>query len=99
MHNVVIVLGNSASSASPFMIGHAVMRDAIDATAVIGALQSVGLWARGGADPNVSGQLGNNFPKAEASPDCSLRRGRATLVDRPDTLAPPHPPAPVAATV
>ena len=29
MHNVVIVLGNSASSASPFEIGHAVMRDAI----------------------------------------------------------------------
>ena len=28
MHNVAIVLGNSASSASPFEIGHAVMRDA-----------------------------------------------------------------------
>ncbi len=43
MHNVVIVLGNSASSASPFEIGHAVMRDAIDSAAVIEALKSVGL--------------------------------------------------------
>lgn len=35
MHNVVIVLGNSASSASEFEIGHAVMNDAIDAPAVL----------------------------------------------------------------
>src|SRR5205085_7642715 len=35
MHNVVIVLGNSDVSASPFVIGHSVMRDAIDAAAVI----------------------------------------------------------------
>jgi len=42
MHNVAIVLGNSASSASPFEIGHAVMRDAIDSAAVIDALKSVG---------------------------------------------------------
>src|SRR4051794_24524707 len=43
MHNVVIVLGNSASSASEFEIGHAVMSDAIDAEAVTSALGSVGL--------------------------------------------------------
>ena len=34
MRNVVIVLGNSGSSASEFEIGHAVMRDAIDSAAV-----------------------------------------------------------------
>src|SRR5258708_3440703 len=43
MHNVVIVFGNSAASASPFIIGHAVMRDAIDSAAVLDALKSVGL--------------------------------------------------------
>src|SRR5438552_2161517 len=43
MHNVVIVLGNSNASASPFVIGHGVMRDAIDAAAVTEALRSVGL--------------------------------------------------------
>ena len=35
MHNVVIVLGNSNSSASPFVIGHGVMRDSIDSAAVL----------------------------------------------------------------
>ena len=43
MHNVVIVMGNSGLSASPFRIGHAVMRDAIDLPAVMQALESVGL--------------------------------------------------------
>src|SRR5260370_36813882 len=37
MHNVVIVLGNSASSASSYEIGHAVMRAAIDFAAGAGA--------------------------------------------------------------
>src|ERR1700731_149473 len=35
MHNVVIVMGNSNASASPFIIGQGVMRDSIDAAAVI----------------------------------------------------------------
>ena len=41
MHNVVIVMGNSAASASPFVIGHSVMRDSIDLAAVAG-----GAWQR-----------------------------------------------------
>src|SRR5882757_5328941 len=51
MHNVVIVLGNSDLSASRFVIGHGVMRDAIDAAAVIAALRSVGLGLGDIADP------------------------------------------------
>src|SRR5260221_3746484 len=90
MHNVVIVLGNSASSASPFMIGHAVMRDAIDATAAIGALQNVGLWARGGSDPTVSGQLVNIFSQTEASPGFRLPRGPDTTLDDTDIRASRH---------
>ena len=43
MHNVVIVMGNSRSSVSPFVIGHAVMRDSIDLSAVLEALKGVGL--------------------------------------------------------
>jgi cyanuric acid amidohydrolase len=35
MHNVVIVMGNSHASVSPFIIGHALMRDAIDLSAVL----------------------------------------------------------------
>ncbi len=90
MHNVVIVLGNSASSASPFVIGHAVMRDAIDAAAVIGALESVGLWARDRSDPIVPGRLVNIFAKAEASPDGSVRGCRHTMLDDSDIGATRH---------
>src|SRR5882757_7230812 len=43
MHNVVIVMGNSPISQSPFVIGHAVMRDAIDLAAVMEAIRSAGL--------------------------------------------------------
>ena len=57
MHNVVIVLGNSNSSASRFVIGHDVMRDAIDAAAVMAALGSVGLRSGDLSDPaDSSGQ-------------------------------------------
>jgi cyanuric acid amidohydrolase len=45
MHNVVILVGASRFSSSPFTIGHAVMRDAIDLPAVMQALESVGLRA------------------------------------------------------
>src|SRR5260370_1060907 len=71
MHNVVIVLGNSTSSASPFEIGHAVMRDAIDAASVINVLKSVGIGA--GSGPMGGRQLVNIFAKAEASPNGSVR--------------------------
>jgi cyanuric acid amidohydrolase len=89
-HNVVIVLGNSASSASPFVIGHAVMRDSIDSAAVIGALESVGLWARDRSDPIVPGRLVNIFAKAEASPDGSVRGCRHTMLDDSDIGATRH---------
>jgi cyanuric acid amidohydrolase len=90
MHNVVIVLGNSNASASPFVIGHAVMRDSIDAAAVIGALESVGLWARDRSDPIVPGRLVNIFAKAEASPDGSVRGCRHTMLDDSDIGATRH---------
>jgi len=90
MHNVVIVLGNSNSSASPFVIGHAVMRDAIDSAAVIGALESVGLWARDRSDPIVPSRLINIFAKAEASPDGTVRGCRHTMLDDSDIGATRH---------
>jgi cyanuric acid amidohydrolase len=90
MHNVVIVLGNSNSSASRFVIGHAVMRDAIDSAAVIGALESVGLWARDRSDPIVPGRLVNIFAKAEASPDGTVRGCRHTMLDDSDIGATRH---------
>ena len=86
MHNVVIVLGNSESSASEFVIGHAVMEDAIDAAAVTAALQSVGL----GANPQPGRALLNIFAKAEASPDGSVRGFRHTMLEDTDISSTRH---------
>jgi cyanuric acid amidohydrolase len=90
MHNVVIVLGNSASSASPLTIGHAVMRDAIDSAAVIAALKSVGLGVGDGSGPTTGRQLVNIFAKAEASPDGTVRGFRHTMLDDSDIGATRH---------
>jgi cyanuric acid amidohydrolase len=90
MHNVIIVLGNSASSASPFVIGHAVMRDAIDSAAVIDALKSVGIRIGDDSEPMASRQLVNIFAKAEASPNGSVRGFRHTMLEDTDISATRH---------
>jgi len=87
MHNVVIVMGNSVSSLSPFVIGHAVMRDSIDLAAVVDALSSVGLSA---ADAQANGRLVNIFAKAEASPDGCVRGFRHTMLDDSDVGSTRH---------
>jgi cyanuric acid amidohydrolase len=87
MHNVVIVMGNSHLSTSPFVIGHAVMRDAIDLSAVIEALKSVGL---GLADAQTKDRLVNIFAKAEASPDGAVRGFRHTMLDDSDVGSTRH---------
>jgi len=81
MHNVVIVMGNARASISPFVIGHAVMRDSIDLAAVLEALKSVGL---GLADARDQRRLVNIFAKAEASPDGAVRGFRHTMLDDSD---------------
>jgi cyanuric acid amidohydrolase len=89
MHNVVIVLGNSQLSASPFVIGHGVMRDAIDATAVIEALRSVGLGF-GDISASMRDRLVNIFAKAEASPDGAVRGLRHIMLEDTDISATRH---------
>lgn len=86
LHNVVILFGNSASSASEFEIGHAVMDDAIDATAVMSALKGVGL----GATPQPGRELVNIFAKAEASPDGTIRGFRHTMLEDTDISSTRH---------
>jgi len=86
MHNVVIVMGNSAASQSPFVIGHAVMRDSIDLAAVVEALESVGLSAA----EAQNGRLVNIFAKAEASPDGCVRGFRHTMLDDSDVGSTRH---------
>jgi len=92
MHNVIIVLGNSASSASEFEVGHAVMNDAIDAPAVVSALNSVGLGIGLGVAPLATEgrELVNIFAKAEASPDGSVRGFRHTMLEDTDISSTRH---------
>lgn len=87
MHNVIIVMGNSTRSTSPFVIGHAVMRDSIDLAAVLAALRSVGL---GLGDATMQDRLVNIFAKAEASPDGSVRGFRHTMLDDSDVGSTRH---------
>jgi cyanuric acid amidohydrolase len=87
MHNVVILVGNSQFSRSPFKIGHAVMRDSIDLPAVMQALESVGLSA---LDARSQSRLVNIFAKAEASPDGAIRGLRHTMLDDSDVNATRH---------
>lgn len=81
MHNVIILMGNSANALSPFVIGHAVMRDSIDRAAVMEALNSVRLDIE---DAQISSRLVNIFAKAEASPDGYVRGFRHTMLDDSD---------------
>ena len=88
MHNVVIVMGNSSHATSSLVIGHALMRDAIDYAAVIEALNSAGLESNhASATP---GRLVNIFAKAEASPDGVVRGCRHTMLEDTDISATRH---------
>jgi cyanuric acid amidohydrolase len=87
MHNVVILIGNSRFSSSPFRIGHAVMRDAIDLPAIMEALESTGLSA---LDARSQSRLVNIFAKAEASPDGAIRGLRHTMLEDSDINATRH---------
>jgi cyanuric acid amidohydrolase len=65
-----------------------VMSDAIDAAAVLAALESVGL---GAAPQTTAGrELVNIFAKAEASPDGSVRGFRHTMLEDTDISSTRH---------
>jgi cyanuric acid amidohydrolase len=87
MHNVVIVMGNSPASQSAFVIGHAVMRDAIDLAAIMDAIRSAGLDP---LDVQSRSRLLNIFAKAEASPDGLVRGFRHTMLEDTDITATRH---------
>jgi cyanuric acid amidohydrolase len=90
MRNVVVVMGNSSSSASEYVIGHSVMKDSIDAPAVIAALASVGLRLEDISDAGMNNRLVNVFAKAEASPDGTVRGLRHTMLNDSDVGSTRH---------
>jgi cyanuric acid amidohydrolase len=76
-NNLVIVLGNSPSASGDCVIAHAVMRDAIDAAAV--------MQAQHGAEDIVA-----VLAKADPSPDGMIRGFRHTMLDDTDISATRH---------
>jgi cyanuric acid amidohydrolase len=88
-NNIVIVLGNAAEATGDCVIAHAVMRDAIDASAVIAALRSAGISAADGAAIEAS-RIVNVLAKADPSPDGLLRGWRHTMLDDTDISATRH---------
>jgi cyanuric acid amidohydrolase len=98
-NNVVIVLGEAMGSASPYRIGHVVMRDAVDGASVRRLLRNAfGLDAD--EDPDaVSRRLVNLFAKAEAAPDGVVRGQRHTMLDDSDINATRHARAAVGAVL
>ncbi len=90
MHNEVIVLGNSASWASNAIIGHRVMRDAIDLPAVVGALADVGVSASGQVDDVAREAVLAVLAKADPSTTGRIRGVRHIMLDDSDVNATRH---------
>ncbi|HEV7665701.1 MAG TPA: ring-opening amidohydrolase [Chloroflexota bacterium] len=90
LNNEVIVMGNSADVGGDLLVGHSVMRDAIDAEAVREALRTVGLSVQGGLDPTDLDRVVNVLAKAEPDPFGSVRGRRSTMLDDSDINSTRH---------
>jgi cyanuric acid amidohydrolase len=84
MNCEIIVMGNAAGSASDLVVGHSVMRDAIDADAVREALAAVGIEVAGSVRAADAERIVNVFAKAEADPSGFVRGRRHTMLNDSD---------------
>ena len=91
MHNVVILVGASRFSASPFKIGHAVMKDAIDLPAVIRGARERGLER---ARPWVASSPRQYFRQGRGLPQRRPSAASATRCSTIPTSTPRATPAP-----
>ena len=80
----IILVGNSAATASDLVIGHAVMKDAIDADAVREALRGAGLVFDCCPPDDQLAKIVNVLAKAEADTRGTVRGRRTTMVDDSD---------------
>jgi cyanuric acid amidohydrolase len=90
MRNVVIVLGNADGVAGDLVIGHSVMRDAIDLAGALAAFAGAGLATDPAALAAQSTRIVNVFAKAEAAPDGTIRGARHTMLDDTDISSTRH---------
>ena len=78
----VLLFGNSPTATSEYRIGHAVLRDAIDADGIRAALSDAGL--SGSISPVESKRIAAVFAKADASPNGLVRGRRTTMLSDAD---------------
>jgi cyanuric acid amidohydrolase len=78
LRNEVVVLGNAAGWAGDLVIGHDVMKDAIDAAAARRVLEAIG------------GETVAVLAKAEAAPSGAIRGRRHTMLDDSDIHSTRH---------
>jgi cyanuric acid amidohydrolase len=76
----VLLFGNAPGSASDYRIGHAVLKDVIDAAGVHKALDNAGL----DSNSDAASQIAAVFAKAEASPSGRVRGWRNTMLSDAD---------------
>lgn len=79
----ILLFGNARGATSDFRIGHAILKDAIDAEGVADALASAGLPA-GRLDETGRALIAAVFAKAEASPTGRIRGRRNTMLSDAD---------------
>lgn len=90
-NNEIILMGNSDQSASPYVIGHSVMRDVIDAAAVREALRAVDIRLEDGeVTAEEAKRIVNVLGKAEADPSGQIRSRRHTMLDDSDINSTRH---------
>jgi cyanuric acid amidohydrolase len=80
----VVMFANSPNAVAGLRIGHATLRDAIDADGVMAALASAGLDVACRPDERQQGQIAAVFAKAEASPNGEVRGRRTTMLSDAD---------------
>jgi barbiturase len=81
----IVVVGNARGVGGRYRIGHAVMRDALDADAIWAAIRDAGLDLPDRPHPrDIGGRLVNVFLKCEASRDGMVRGRRNAMLDDSD---------------
>ncbi len=84
MNCEIIVMGNALRSASDLVIGHSVMKDAIDLDAVIESLRSAGMEIDKLPTEEQKARIVNVLAKAEASTTGEVRGRRNTMLTDSD---------------
>jgi cyanuric acid amidohydrolase len=80
----ILLFGNSPAAGGDFRIGHAILKDTIDADGVRAALANAGLDFPGALSAEDSKRIAGIFAKADASPDGRIRGRRTTMLSDAD---------------